>query len=136
MSKLPVVKRIEEMLQSLHGFFAHSPKRHLNFQKLADIMHSKGLKILRNISTRWISMLSPAVRVLNEYRVLLVTMHGGSLPPRDDVDGKAAKKDKGLMAASKKNLGYLTDFKVPLGLSGLLPMLHSVNSLIKFAQSK
>ena len=66
LSDLPVVGRIEDMLQTLYAFFAHSPKRHLEFVKLAELMQAKGLKIWKNVKTRWISMLSPAVRVLNE----------------------------------------------------------------------
>jgi hypothetical protein len=37
-------------------------------------METKGLKILRNIKTRWISMLSPAIQAMNKYRTLLVKM--------------------------------------------------------------
>jgi hypothetical protein len=51
LSNLPMVSRIEEMLASLYVFFAHSPKRHLEFIKLAEVMQSKGLKILKNITT-------------------------------------------------------------------------------------
>lgn len=136
LSTLPIVQRIEEMLQSLHAFFAHSPKRHLEFQKLAEVLHSKGLKILKNIKTRWISMLSPAVRVMNKYRVLFVKMQRDSVAPTADGDGNAGKKDKGLMKLASKNLAYLCDFRIVLGLAGLLPMLRSVHSLIKFSQSR
>jgi hypothetical protein len=60
------------MLASLYAFFSHSPKRHIVFEKLAETLQSKGLKILKNVTTCWISMLSPAVRVMNEYKVMLV----------------------------------------------------------------
>ena len=92
------------MLQSLHAFFAHSPKRHLEFPKLAEVMHLKGLKILKNIKTRWISMLSPSVRIMNEYRVLLVKMAVDSLPFAPDTNGKLGKKDKLLMKLANRNL--------------------------------
>ena len=52
LSDLPMVSRIEEMLASLFAFFAHSPKCHVEFVKLAEVMKSKGLKILKNITTR------------------------------------------------------------------------------------
>ena len=81
-------------------------------------------------------MLSPAVKVMNEYRVLLVKMQGDSVAPKEDANGNAAKKDKGLMKLASKNLAYLCDFKILLGLVGLLPMLQSVHSLIKFSQSR
>jgi hypothetical protein len=44
----------------------------LEFLKLVEVMETKGLKILRNIKTCWISMLARIVRVMNEYRTLLV----------------------------------------------------------------
>ena len=124
------------MLQSLHAFFAHSPKRHLEFQKLAEVMHSKGLKILKNVKTRWISMLSPAIRVMNEYRVLLVKMALDSVPPPPDANGKSGKKDKLLMKLASRNLSFLQDYEILLTLSALLPLLRSVHSLIKFTQSR
>jgi hypothetical protein len=37
-------------------------------------METKGLKMLKAVKTRWISMLSPYKRVLSEYRPLLVKM--------------------------------------------------------------
>jgi hypothetical protein len=74
LSGLHVVSRIKAMLASLYSYFAHSPKQHLEFVNLAEVMQSKGLTILKNVTTRWISMLSLAVRVMNEYKVLLVKM--------------------------------------------------------------
>jgi hypothetical protein len=52
LSDLPVVNRIEDLLQSLHSYFARSPKRHLEFVKLVEVMETKGLKILRQVKTR------------------------------------------------------------------------------------
>ena len=124
------------MLLSLHTFFAHSPKRHLEFEKLAKVMHLKGLKILKNIKTRLISMLSPSVRVMKEYRVILVKMAVDSLPPAPNTNDKPCKKDKLLMKLASRNLLFLQDFQVLLTLSTLLPLLRSVHSLIKFAQSR
>lgn len=81
-------------------------------------------------------MLSPAVRVMNEYKVLLVKMQGDSTPPKPDSNGKTVKKDKLLIKLAKRNLAYLSDFKILLSLAGLLPMLQSVHSLIKFSQGR
>jgi hypothetical protein len=46
LSKLPLVIRFSNLLQTLHSYFAHSPKRHLEFIKLANFMQTKGNKIL------------------------------------------------------------------------------------------
>jgi hypothetical protein len=122
------------MLGSLYAFFAHSPKRHLEFVKLAEVMQSKGLKILKNIQTRWICMLSPTIRIMNKYRVLLVKMSIDSKTPEKDNQGKKAKTDKKLLKLTQKNLSHLTDIQILLGLSGLLPLLRCIHSLMQFAQ--
>ncbi len=65
---------LENMLQTLHSYFARSPKRHLEFTKLEELMQIKGNKIFRNVKTRWISMLNLAKKVMAEYKTLLVKM--------------------------------------------------------------
>jgi hypothetical protein len=124
------------MLVSLYAFFSHSPKRHIEFQKLAKTLQSKGLKILKNVTTHWISMLSPAVRVINEYKVLLVKMQLDSQTPERSVDEKKPKTDKKLFKLAQANLAYLSDIQILLGLSGLLPLLRSVHFLMQFAQGR
>ena len=104
------------MLAALYNFFTHSPKRHVEFVKLAEVMETKGLKILQNVKTRWISMLAPTVRVMNEYRTLLVKMHQDVKEP-----------------AAANCLNYLTDVQIVIALSCLLPMLRVVHSLMQFA---
>jgi hypothetical protein len=69
-----LVKHIENLLRTLHAYFAHSLKRHLEFTKLVEIMETNGNKILCNNKTRWISMLSSAKKVMVEYKTLLVKM--------------------------------------------------------------
>ncbi|KAG0594802.1 hypothetical protein M758_UG111100 [Ceratodon purpureus] len=130
LSALHMVQRIEDMLTSLHAFFVKSPKRHLEFVKLAELMQSKGLKILKNIKTWWIAMLSPAVRVMSEYLPQLVKMSLDSKRPVQDTVGGKVKVDKKLMETATKNLEHLIDIKILLGLSGLLPLLKSVHSLM------
>jgi hypothetical protein len=86
-------------------------------------MQSKGVKILENIQTRWISMLSHAVRVMNEYRVFLVKMSMDPKAPTKDDQGKKPKTNKKLLKLAQKNLGHLTYIQILLGLSRLLPLL-------------
>ncbi len=50
LSDLPIVHRLEGVLQSLY-FFAHSPKKFLQFQKIANLFNTKGNKLLRNVKT-------------------------------------------------------------------------------------
>ena len=75
LSDLEMVARIETLLVVLHKYFCKFPKRHLDFQKLVELLESKGRKFLQNVKTRWISMLSPLKRVLSEFRTLLVKMY-------------------------------------------------------------
>ena len=104
--------------------------------KLVELMQLMDLKILKNIQTQWISMLSPAVQVMKEYRVFLVKMFMDFARPVEDEQGKKAKVDKKLMALARKNLNHLTNIQILLGLSGLLPLLQCVHSLMQFAQGR
>ncbi len=74
LSCLPLVKHIESLLQTLHAYFAHSPKRHLEFTKLVEVMETKRNKIMHNVKTRWISMLNFAKKHFIEYGTLLMKL--------------------------------------------------------------
>jgi hypothetical protein len=56
-SNLSLVSKLETLCQAMYTYFSHSPKKHLEFQKLADVVEIEGLRILRNMTTRWISYL-------------------------------------------------------------------------------
>ena len=81
-------------------------------------------------------MLSPAERVMNKYRPLIVKMFTDSERPLEDILGSKAKLDKKLMEIAKKNLEHLTDVQILVVLSGLLPLLKCVHSLMQFAQTR
>jgi hypothetical protein len=119
LSEFEVVKHVEDILAALYSYFSSSPKRSLEFQNLAACLESKGNKILRNVKTRWISMLGPARRVFEEYKPLVTKM--------------AVDAPKEL--AVKKNLSMLLDWQNMLTLPCLMTMLHSMNFLMKFAHS-
>jgi hypothetical protein len=126
MSKYPMVARIESMLQSLHGYFCRSNKRYPELQKLANLMETKGNKVLRNVTTRWISMRSPAMRVLSEYKTLIVKMGLDMTPaPNHRVPAGAAA-----------NFDFLVDLEVLLSLCCIMPLLNAVNRLIKLSQAR
>jgi hypothetical protein len=74
LSSYPLVSKVEGLLASLFTYFNGRPKRCVELANLAGIMETKGLKMLKAVKTRWISMLSPYKRVLSEYRPLLVKM--------------------------------------------------------------
>jgi hypothetical protein len=56
LSSLGTMSSIEDMLQTCHSYFAHNPNRHLEFTMLIEMMETKGLKMFKNVKTRWISL--------------------------------------------------------------------------------
>jgi hypothetical protein len=72
LSNLPVVQRLESLCKSLHSYFSASPKCHLEFTKLAEVVEIEGLKILNKVHTRWISLLEPLKRISGEYKTLII----------------------------------------------------------------
>jgi hypothetical protein len=92
----------------------------LEFVKLAQVLQTKGLKILQNITTRWISMLAPVVRVMTEYRTLVLKLY----------------EDKAIVTQAMKPCEHLLNVQILIGLSCLLPMLKSLHSLMQFAQKR
>jgi len=53
---LTFIARIEVFMMNMYGYFNHSPKRHLEFYKLTQILKMKRNKIFKNVKTRWMSM--------------------------------------------------------------------------------
>jgi hypothetical protein len=65
---LNFVFKIKSMFVSNYNYFSHSLKKHLEAIKLVEFLESKSNKILKNIKTCWISMLSPSKQVLANTR--------------------------------------------------------------------
>jgi hypothetical protein len=120
LSNLAVVNRIEDLIQSLHSYFTRSPKRHLEFVNLAEVLETKGLKILRQVKTRWLSMISPAIRVMNEYKTLVVKM----MEDQDD------------MESAKTSFHHLIDVQIVVSLPCLVPMFKCLHSLMQLGQKR
>lgn len=66
---------MELLLRESHSYFCKSPKRYIEFRNLAEITETKGLKLLRNVETRWVSLIDPMRRILSEYRTLVLKMY-------------------------------------------------------------
>jgi hypothetical protein len=64
---VPMVHWLKLLLQSLYVFFAHSLKKFAKFQKFTNLLQTKGNKLLCNVKTQWISMLSLTKQVYLEY---------------------------------------------------------------------
>jgi hypothetical protein len=54
---MPMVSKLENLLQVFYGYFYTSPKCRIEFTELVEIVKTQGLKVLPNVKTRWIGML-------------------------------------------------------------------------------
>jgi len=113
-----MVIKLEGLFYTLYKYFSNNFKSHLEFTKLAKLMETKSAKILKNVKTHWISMLSPTWRVMVEYRTLLMKM---------TFDAPTNEKEKA-------NCDLFYDVQILLRFAHILPMLQSVHNLIKFSQ--
>jgi hypothetical protein len=52
LSSYPLVSKVEGLLASLFTYFSGRPKRCVELAKLAGIMETKGLKMLKAVKTR------------------------------------------------------------------------------------
>ncbi len=55
---LKLVGKIENLLALMYNYFAHNLKHHLEIYKLVELLKCNNSKILKNIKTQWMSMLS------------------------------------------------------------------------------
>ena len=74
LSSLDIFGDIEKLLSVTYGYFCKSPKRYSEFRQLAELTQTKGLKMLRNVQTRWVTLIEPLRRLLSEYRTLIYKM--------------------------------------------------------------
>jgi hypothetical protein len=49
LSSLSLVGKIKSLVTSMHNYFAHIPKHHLEASKLAELLECKGNKILKKL---------------------------------------------------------------------------------------
>jgi len=118
LSSLKLVSKVESLLVGMYNYFIHNPKQHLDFYKLAKILESKGNKLLKNIKTRWISMLSPCKNFFVEYKLLVVKM----VEDNDHIEN------------AKSNYKLLSNVEMFLKLAWVLLYLETMQGLFKFAQ--
>jgi hypothetical protein len=71
----PIIGCENQNLDTNHVcLLSHYLRRHMEHGKLAKILERKGLKIVHNVKTQWISMIALAKHVLVEYNSLVVKM--------------------------------------------------------------
>ncbi len=74
LANLVFITQIKMFMQNMCGYFNHSPKWHLEFQKLVQVLDTKGNKIMKNVKTRWMSMLEPLKWIMAKYHHLFAMM--------------------------------------------------------------
>ena len=117
--KIAIVSKGEFLLVALLVYFSKSREKSLEFSKLAEVMETKGLKILKHCKTRWVEMLAPLKQVMFEWRLLIVkmTLDYTNHPP------------------SRTSYHLLCGIESLLGIACILPLFEVVQSLNKFGQS-
>ena len=103
----------------MYLYFCKSNKRHTH------LMETKRNKMLRNIETHWISMMSPTKRIVSEYMSLMVKMGLTWL----------VLLDRSQMLGLGTIVDLLVDMKVLLSLACFIPLLDVVYYLIKLFQA-
>ena len=83
LSEIELMSTAEDVLQTNHAYFAHSPKRDCEFRTLAQLLKTKGLKLLK---TRWINCHAPMRRLILEWKPVMAKMF------EDGNQKKGAKK--------------------------------------------
>jgi hypothetical protein len=112
LTHLRMVERVETLCAGLYTYFNKSPKRYLAYLKIADELGTTGNKMLC-MKPPWMSLLLPAMRILEEYKTLMANM---------------AECDSGI---ARRNLTLLRDFETLLCLMLYIPLLECVNKIIK-----
>jgi hypothetical protein len=75
LGNLDIMHAIEDLLKVAHSYFAYSLKKFAEFHSLAQTMETKGLKLLKNVPTHWVSLIKPLRRLLVEYRSVIAKMN-------------------------------------------------------------
>jgi hypothetical protein len=114
---LPIISRLQNLMQSLYGYSFKNPKNHLECTKLTLIMKTKDNKILWRVKTCWVSMVSLSKKSLKMLALLIKMVSNASI-----------------IALATLNLNPLCDVNCFF----VLNMFHShvgiVNSLVKFVE--
>ena len=75
LNKLKPMDNTVKVLNSTYHYFHKSPRRFQEFVDLALEMKERGLKMLKNSKTRWVSLLDPLRRLISQYRSVFTKMH-------------------------------------------------------------
>lgn len=103
---LPIMKSLENLVQKAYGFFTDSPRCHLELSRLSTLLETKGQKLVKNVKTQWMGILSCIERKLAEYKPLILQM----------------SEDAPSVAAARQTLKLFLDIQNVLALPLPMPM--------------
>jgi hypothetical protein len=85
LSQLSIFHSIEEVMRVAYSYFSHSPKKFDEYKSWASTIDTKGLKLLKNVTTCWLSLLEPMRRLQSEYCTILGKMETDSSNKKENV---------------------------------------------------
>jgi hypothetical protein len=65
---------VKIVVQGIYTYLSHNPKQSLERWKLVEVMETKDFKILWNIRSKWISMISLSKVAFEEFKTLIIKM--------------------------------------------------------------
>jgi hypothetical protein len=68
-----------------YAYFSHSPNFFQEYKSFASTIDNKGLKVLKNVTTRWLSLLAPMKRIMSEFHTILGKLDIDSLSKKESV---------------------------------------------------
>ena len=123
LSEVPVVESVTKLVGAASTHFCKSPQRQGELQACQADLGMDQLKVLRDVSTRWISLLRPLERLFTMWTALVLYCN------------RAASKSKPVADAGELyNRLVLADNL--LGAAMLLPMLRELNKFVKHCEER
>ena len=74
LSNLDLFHAIEDVCGVTQKYFAYSPKKYAEFHTLALLLDTKGLRLLKNVTTHRMSLIAPSRRLMSEYKSVIGKM--------------------------------------------------------------
>ncbi len=117
LSNFSSLVRLKVLLQLMHAFFSHSPKKHLEFQKLCEVFRKRRNKLFMNVKT------------MDNYVIFYEMCYGTISTPNYKIHVDVPKSN---IANENLSLLYAQDFILELHV--IILLLDFVHVLIKMPQ--
>jgi len=85
LSNLDLLHAIEDVCSVTQKYFAHSPKKYATFCTLVFLLDTKDLRLPKNVTTHWMSLIAPLKRLMSEYRSVIAKMNVDSKNEKEKV---------------------------------------------------